>query len=120
MTMSVQPRHIKLGLAGQAGNWVYATYAVGELREALQDVTTLQPTWDGKPIATMLRAATNKPLRLLEAAIEARDAPEFDKAYASLTAGCNQCHGNAGKPELVIQVPVISPCPDQVFDQRKP
>jgi hypothetical protein len=35
MTMAVQPRHTKLGLAGQARNWPYAQYELSELRNAL-------------------------------------------------------------------------------------
>jgi hypothetical protein len=66
----------------------------------------------------MLRAETERPLRMLEAAIRAKDAPGFAKAYDSLTAGCNQCHGSAAKPEIVIRVPVASPFPDQDFKPR--
>jgi len=31
MTMAVQPRHIKLGMAGKARNWEYAAYETSEL-----------------------------------------------------------------------------------------
>ena len=34
MTMTVQPRHIKLGLAGQEKNWPYAKYELHELEES--------------------------------------------------------------------------------------
>jgi hypothetical protein len=34
MTMTVQPRHTKLGLAGREGNWPYAAYELHELQEA--------------------------------------------------------------------------------------
>ena len=43
MTTLVQPRHIKLGLAGAAQNWAYAAYALGELRETFDDVGKLVP-----------------------------------------------------------------------------
>jgi hypothetical protein len=33
MTMTVQPRHIKLGLAGREKNWIYAAYELHELEE---------------------------------------------------------------------------------------
>jgi hypothetical protein len=118
MTASVQPRHIKLGLAGQAGNWAYATYEFGELKEALDEVADLLPSWEGKPIATMLHSITEKPLQMLDDAIKAKDRQGFSKAYASLTAGCNQCHSNAGKPMIVIQVPDTSFYPDQDFKPR--
>jgi hypothetical protein len=115
MTASVQPRHTKLGLAGQAGNWAYASYEFGELKEALDEVADLLPTWEGKPIATMLHSITEKPLQMLDAAIQAKDGRAFNKAYASLTAACNLCHTNAGKPMIVIQVPATSFYPDQNF-----
>jgi hypothetical protein len=122
MTDSVHPRHTKLGLAGQAGNWAYASYEFGELREALDEVADLLPTWEGKPIATMLHSITEKPLQMLDTAIKAKDRLTFSKAYASLTAGCNQCHNqchsNAGKPMIVIQVPATCFYPDQDFKPR--
>jgi hypothetical protein len=87
MTASVQPRHTKLGLAGQAGNWAYASYEFGELKEALDEVANLLPTWEGKPIATRLYPIAAKPSHMLYAAIQAEDEPAFDKACAGLTAG---------------------------------
>ena len=38
MVTIVQPRHLKLGLAGQARNWDYADYAQHELEESLDAV----------------------------------------------------------------------------------
>lgn len=38
MTMAVQPRHIKLGLAGKYQNWIYAKYELGELRNGFTRV----------------------------------------------------------------------------------
>jgi hypothetical protein len=43
MTMTVQPRPTKLGLAGQAGNWAYATYKLNELQESFDRVARLSP-----------------------------------------------------------------------------
>jgi hypothetical protein len=36
MTMAIQPRHTKLGLAGQERNWPYAQYELSELRRPVQ------------------------------------------------------------------------------------
>ena len=44
MTMAVQPRHTKLGIAGNARNWAYAAYELGELREALDQVAEVTPS----------------------------------------------------------------------------
>src|SRR5882724_9056269 len=41
MTMTVQPRHIKVGLAGRERNWDYLAYELHELEEALERVAKL-------------------------------------------------------------------------------
>src|ERR1700728_3694624 len=46
MTAFVQPRHIKLGLAGTEHNWSYAAYELGELRETFEDIAKLVPKHD--------------------------------------------------------------------------
>ena len=43
MTAIVQPRHIKLGLAGSAQNWLYAAYELDQLRETLADIAEILP-----------------------------------------------------------------------------
>jgi hypothetical protein len=43
MTASVQPRHIKLGLAGAEGNWAYAAYELKELQGAFDKIAVLVP-----------------------------------------------------------------------------
>ena len=43
MTAFVQPRHIKLGLAGNEQNWLYAAYELDQLRETLADVAEILP-----------------------------------------------------------------------------
>lgn len=115
MTTGVQPRHTKLGLAGQAKNWPYATYELGELRETLDDVAETQPTWNGFAVAEGIAAMTKAPLVAVEAAIKAGDAARFNDAYGRLTAACNQCHQAAGMGVIVIRVPSASPFPDQDF-----
>jgi hypothetical protein len=44
MTAFVQPRHIKLGLAGNEQNWPYASFELGELTEAFEDIAELVPS----------------------------------------------------------------------------
>ena len=43
MTMAIQPRHTKLGLAGQERNWPYAQYELSELRNAFARVARTIP-----------------------------------------------------------------------------
>jgi hypothetical protein len=115
MTAFVQPRHIKLGLAGKAGNWPYAAYELGELTETFDDIAELVPTHDNLPIPEMIAATVKQPMIALATAIKASDAAAFTKAYAALTAACNACHRSAGHPMIVIQVPNVSAFPDQDF-----
>ncbi len=115
MTAFVQPRHIKLGLAGSELNWPYAAYELGELTETFDDVAKLVPKHDNLPIPEMIASTVKQPMAALDAAIRARDAAAFTKAYAELTASCNACHQSAGHPMIVIKVPTLSNFPDQDF-----
>ena len=115
MTMSVQPRHIKLGLGGDAANWAYAAYEANELREALDDVKAAVPVHDGFPVAKRLPQFMDPALAAIDAAIKATDAAAFTRAYAGLTQACNACHKISGHEMIVIQVPAASSFPDQDF-----
>ena len=119
MTMTVQPRHIKLGLAGQAKNWSYAAYELHELEEAFQRVTGVWPHWQSFPIAEMLTNVTREPLAALEQAIKARDPDRFAAAYRQLTEACDTCHQAADRAVIVIRVPDSDMFPDQDFHPAK-
>ena len=43
VTAFVQPRHIRLGLAGNEQNWLYAAYELDQLRETFADVAEILP-----------------------------------------------------------------------------
>src|SRR5215470_701881 len=81
MTMTVQPRHIKLALAGRAQNWPYAVYELHELQEAFDRAAAMWPNWQSMPIAAMLKSVMSEPLAALAEAIKAKDATRFDTAY---------------------------------------
>jgi hypothetical protein len=115
MTAFVQPRHIKLGLAGNERNWPYAAYELGELTETFDDIAELVPQHDNLSIPEMIASTVKPPMAALDAAIKAMDAAAFTKTYADLTASCNACHQSADHPMIVIQVPTVSPFPDQDF-----
>jgi hypothetical protein len=115
MTAFVQPRHIKLGLAGNARNWSYAAYELGELRETFADIAELVPKHDNMPVPAMIAATVEQPMASLAAAIKAKNTAAFASAYAGLTAACNACHRSAGHPAIVIRVPTVSSFPDQKF-----
>ena len=44
-----QMRHVKLWLAGQAGNWDLAAYEVDELGEGFDDIVKFHPTHKDSP-----------------------------------------------------------------------
>src|SRR5262249_38292215 len=53
MTTAVQPRHIKLGLAGQERNWPYAAYALRELQGAFQRIAHAVPVYRSTDMAAL-------------------------------------------------------------------
>ncbi|HTZ36755.1 MAG TPA: hypothetical protein VMB84_12060 [Stellaceae bacterium] len=117
MTAFVQPRHIKLGLAGAARNWAYAAYELGELRETFDDVGKLVVKHGNLEIAPASAATVAPAMDALEKAIKAKDAAGFATAYGDLTAACNACHKSADHPMIVIKVPDVAGTafPDQDF-----
>ena len=120
MTMTVQPRHTKLGLAGLEKNWVYAAYELHELEESFERVAHVWPTYRKANIAELIEATTKEPMQAVSEAIKAADAAKFADAYGRLTATCNACHQGTERPFVVIQSPKASPFPDQDFRPVKP
>jgi len=115
MTMAIQPRHIKLGLAGQERNWPYAQYELSELRNAFARVARTIPTYRNIDMTAVIGALTTEPLKAVEQAIHAQDAGQFKAAYAGLTTACNACHLSQDHASVVIRVPNSNPYPDQDF-----
>lgn len=115
MTMAVQPRHTKLGLAGRQGNWPYAQYELSELRNAFARVTRTIPVYRNIDMAPVFASLTMPPLSAVEQAIHAQDAGRFKAAYAQLTTACNACHLSQDHAAVVIRVPDTNPYADQDF-----
>jgi len=118
MTMAVQPRHTKLGLAGRARNWPYAAYEVSELKNAFARIARTVPTFNGSDTAALVSTRIKAPLDELETAIKARDGARFDTAYADVTQACNVCHRSLSHDPIVIKAPDASAFPDQDFRAR--
>jgi hypothetical protein len=115
MTMAIQPRHTKLGLAGQAKNWPYAQYELSELRNAFARIARTIPVYRNIDMTAVIGAMTTEPLKAVDQAIQARDARQFKVAYAALTTTCNACHLSQDHAAVVIRVPTDNPYPDQDF-----
>jgi hypothetical protein len=115
MTAFVQPRHIKLGLAGKKRNWLYAAYELDQLRETLADVAEILPKYRDLSIPDMIELTVKAPLAALSGAIQAKDGNQFNAAYGQLTAACNTCHRSYDRAEIVIQSPAVPEFSDQDF-----
>lgn len=120
MTMTVQPRHIKLGLAGQERNWTYAAYELHELEESFERAARVWPMYRKTNIAELIAATTKEPMEAVLQAIKSADSTKFNEAYGRLTATCNACHQSTERAFVVIQMPKASPFPNQDFRAVKP
>jgi hypothetical protein len=120
MTMTVQPRHLKVGLAGEQHNWAYLAYEVHELEEAFERIARLVPKWREFDIPNLIASTVKQPIDALEEAAKTKSAPLFDDAYAKLTAACNACHQSTNLAMIVIQAPKTSPFANQDFRPQKP
>ena len=120
MTMTVQPRHIKLALAGRERNWPYAAYELHQLEESFERVARYWPQWRRNPIADMMDSVTKEPMAMLAQAVNNADLEKFNIAYKQLTDSCNACHQATNVAVNVIVVPDTSMFPDQDFRAAKP
>lgn len=119
MTSLVQPRHIKLGVAGTEQNWPYAAYELDQLRATLADVAEILPQYRNLSIPDMIASTVNEPLIALDRAIQDKDTNQFTAAYGKLTASCNVCHQAYDRAVIVIQQPIGSVFLDQNFRPAK-
>jgi hypothetical protein len=119
MNTLVQPRHLKLGLAGKAENWPLAGYALVEIRQAFAGIAKAQPRFRGMPVPDLVEAAMKEPLAAVEAAIRQKESDKFAPAYAQLATGCNACHAALDHPYVVIKTPDASAFPNQDFEVRR-
>jgi hypothetical protein len=115
MSMLIQPRHMKLGLAGKSENWPLAAYYVKELRQGFAVASRAVPRWKGLPVPELFDAAVSQPLTLIDFAVKLKYSKQFTEAYDQLTAGCNACHATTDHSFVVIKVPDASAFPDQEF-----
>lgn len=118
MNIGVQPRHIKLWLAGKQQNWAYATYELDELRNAFTRVGRTIPVYRTLDIPTITTAFTKSSLDALDAAIKGHDSKAFNTAYRQLTDSCNACHQGAQHDMVVIKVPDTNAYADQEFGAK--
>jgi hypothetical protein len=112
-----QMRHSKLWFAAEAGNWKLAAYELDELKEGFEDVVKYHPTHKKSPVPIDQAVETiiAEPVAELGKAIEKQDKALFEKAYDTVTDGCNSCHEATDHPFIVLQRPKANPYSNQVF-----
>src|SRR5262245_36322280 len=112
-----QMRHIKLWLAGQAGNWDLAAYELDELGEGFDDVVRFHPTHKDSPVAPKdaIPKMITQPLADLREAVTRKDGAAFAQAYDAFTTACNNCHQATNFGFNRVQRPESNPYPNQVF-----
>jgi hypothetical protein len=116
---ATQLRHAKLWFAGKNNNWGLAAYEIDEIKEGLDDAARLHATFDGVPVAEMIKTIIDPRIEGMEKAVEARSSNQFVAAFDELTNGCNSCHAAAGKPFIRIQRPSEPPLSNQNFAPAK-
>jgi hypothetical protein len=119
MNTLVQPRHLKLGLAGQAQNWPLAQYALEQLRAAFANIVSAKPKFSGMPVGELVDVALGPPLKAVDTAIKQQDAKKFAAAYDQVTQGCNACHMELDHPYVIIKTPDASAFPNQDFNAKR-
>jgi hypothetical protein len=112
---ATQLRHAKLWFAGKDHNWDLAAFEIDEIKEGLEDAAKLHPTFDGVPVAEMIKTIINPRIERLEKAVEGKNSTQFIVAFDELTNGCNSCHAGASKPFIRIQRPTEPPLTNQNF-----
>ena len=116
---ATQLRHAKLWFAGKQNNWDLAAYEIDEIKEGLEDAARLHRTFDGVPVAEMIKTIIDPRIEELEKAVRAKSSAKFSVAFDELTSGCNSCHAGANKPFIRIQRPTESPLTNQNFAPEK-
>jgi len=112
-----QMRHVKLWLAGDAGNWELAAYELDELGEGFDDIVKFHPTHKESPVAPKdaIPRMIPGPIKDLRAAVDSKDSRAFAAAYDALTAACNNCHQATNFGFNRVQKPSANPYPNQLF-----
>jgi hypothetical protein len=120
MNAFIQPRHIKLWLAGKNQDWVFADYERHNIGGAFSRLAAAIPAYKGASNRGLIETFVTPQLAALDAAIKARNEGAFVAAYGAVTNACNGCHQATGHEWVVIKVPDSGSVPDQDFAAPTP
>lgn len=103
--LNIQAHHAKLFYAGEAENWELVHYNIHELEEYIEEVQKVHPTHNGIEIAELAETLLEPGIEQVEEAEDAQSLEAFRTGFKVLTAGCNNCHEQAGYTIINIQEP---------------
>jgi hypothetical protein len=108
--MDVAYHYDNLWFAGQHGNWPLAQFYFNETRSHLRWAVRIIPVRKDNQgqevkLGDILQSLENRPLKDLEAAIQAGDREKFAAAYQFTLDGCYACHKATDKPYLTLRIP---------------
>lgn len=110
----IQSQHMKLWLAGSAGNWDLAAFELTQLTDSQAEAASFYP---GIPATNIVKLT--EPIKSISDAIGAKDKQGFSKAVEGLTEGCNACHRSMGRAFIVIRTPPADrPFGNQLFQPQ--
>jgi hypothetical protein len=118
---SQQSRHAKLWFAGENGNWPLAGYELDEIAEGFGDAVAFHPVHEKvpRPLTELVPQFMDGPLAGLRKAVDAHDKAAFEKAFDTMTTGCNGCHQAAEHGFNVVRRPAFPAFPNQDFAPGK-
>lgn len=107
----IQSQHMKLWLAGSAGNWDLAAFELMQLTDSQTEAANF---YSGIPSSDIVKLT--QPIKSISDAIGAKDKQGFSRAVESLTEACNGCHRSMGRAFIVIRTPPVDrPFGNQLF-----
>src|SRR3984957_17639361 len=84
---ATQLGHAELWFAGKDHNWDLAAYDIDEIKEDLEDAARLHPTFEGFPVAEMIKTIINPRIERLEKAVKGNKKTEFIPPLDDLNHG---------------------------------
>lgn len=106
MMAEIGRRLERSGRSVAANRWELAAYDIEELGEVFEgELAVFESPPGALDVGKVAAAFARDRLPTLRAAIDAKDRPAFELAYAQTTEGCNSCHRAANHP--FIEVPSV-------------
>lgn len=112
---ALQLHHAKLWFAGTRQNWKLANYELGEIKETIEFIKSVNS--DRKEVSKipMIEPVINQ----LEQNIDQQNTLGLEQNFKILTQTCNACHTANHFEFNVITIPTSPPVPNQDFSPHK-